>query len=89
MTPIEAAVKAGRQHVIALSASNADPRQFSQVEARIIIAAFLEAAAMDMRTEFEVERAILRHVRPVGRKDVSAGDCAKAAILALKEAVNG
>lgn len=81
MTPIEAAVKAGRQHVIALSASNADPRQFSQVEARIIIAAFLDAAAEDEDAFFKVKFALLENGA------TGSTPQAKAAILALKEAV--
>lgn len=77
MTPIQAAVKAGREFM------GDYPSPIGEDDARAIILAFLDAAELDQRTADMARRAIEnnQHTSHFGQ--------ARAAITALKEAANG
>lgn len=84
MTPIEAAVKAGADRMGDLSLP------FDTDDARAIITAFLEAAAERQGVCWMVAEAFVEAEKPFGDTGSTILDGAgKAAILALKETVNG
>lgn len=85
MTPIEAAVKAGTVCGLVVQNEKGDDHPFDADDARAIITAFLEAAAGDHFVRMDVGcAAVESHERT--EHPVCVG---RAAILALKEAVNG